>query len=105
MGSSIIPERTVGNLVVKNKVGELFLDCPSPVRFSIIVQDEVGKKHFEETTQHPAGQHTLTFHFEDLPSGTYNAWIEAEGKTYLRPFTIPPSDNPGFLGRVVQLFS
>ena len=61
---------------------------PSDTKISMIILDKMGRTHWEKKVDIPEGHSSLELDLSKLEPGTYNAWIEAGGKTYIRSIAI-----------------
>lgn len=105
MGSNIIQRDIhIGEIQLNGKKANLTVDCGQASRFSMIVQNKDGRPVIEETMQLNSGEQDLSFDFSSLKNGDYNAWIEADGKTFIRSFSIETDDDGGFLEKMKKLF-
>lgn len=60
---------------------------------SIIIQDELGRVRVEKKYNLDAGSHLLTFGTSNLSPGSYKAWIDVNGKTYIRSIVVEGASN------------
>jgi len=63
---------------------------------AFILCDELGKTHYEKNFKLKRGSNTLDLHLPDLKKGKYNAWIQVQGKTFLRKLAIEKESPKGF---------
>jgi hypothetical protein len=106
MGSNFIQKDThIGTFQINDKTANLPIDCSQDCRFSMIVQNKDGQPQLEENAQLEAGEQVLTFDLSRLKNGSYDAWIEVDGKTFIRNFTIETGEEDGFFNKMKKLFS
>lgn len=70
---------------------------------ALILCDEKGKAHFEKNYKLSRGINNLTLQFPDLKKGNYNAWIQIQGKTFLRKLNIEKKATKGLFGTFGKL--
>ena len=106
MGSNIIQKEThIGPFQIIGTNANLPVDCSQSCRFSMIVQNKDGQPQLEENAQLEAGEQVLSFDLSRLKKGNYDAWIELDGKTFIRNFTIEADEEAGFFNKMKKLFS
>ena len=79
---------------IENQGGEssslAILSCEmiNDADMAFILCDELGKTHYEKNFKLKRGRNTLDLNLPDLKKGKYNAWIQVQGKTFLRKLDI-----------------
>ena len=72
----------------ENKQASLSCEILKKSNLSLRLFDQYGYTRQKEDFQVKKGQNNLELDCSGLEAGDYSAWIELEGKTYLRGFSI-----------------
>lgn len=83
----------IGGIVRKT---HLTYDTPISSPLSIIILDNEGRTHWNRQFDLPAGKGELELDLSGLKKGFYNAWIEVNGKTFIRNLSIESEETGGF---------
>jgi hypothetical protein len=71
---------------------------------SLLLQTKSGVIRLKRKFNVLKGWSVLELKFPRLASGTYDAWIEVEGKTFIRHLVVPGSLQTNLLDKIKNLF-
>lgn len=71
-----------------NDPATLICNLPTGTELSLILQDEMGRSWMDKRFKVPAGKTELDLGLPKLSPGRYNAWIEVNGETFIRPLVV-----------------
>ena len=89
----------IGEIKTKGEVNLPSLSCEmiNDAEMALILCDELGKTHYEKSFKLKRGANNLNLNLPDLKKGKYNAWIEIQGKTFLRKLYVEKEASKSFL--------
>lgn len=93
----------IGELSYEEDRSQLFLPCETKkeAMMNIVICDKRGKSVCKKTVHLNVGKSLVSLDCSSIKEGQYNAWIEVNGKTYLRHLSVlgSPSE-PDLLSRI-----
>lgn len=80
----------IGELSFEGDRSQLFLPCETKkeAMMNIVICDKRGKSVCKKTINLDAGKSLVSLDCSSIKEGQYNAWIEVNGKTYLRQLSV-----------------
>ena len=80
----------VGEIVLTPNYLNIQISCflPEPANVTVIIQDNIGRPRCDERFLLSEGHQLIDIDVSHLGQGTYNAWIDILGQTFIRSFYI-----------------
>ncbi len=103
-----VVQQLIGDLKVisqADKKVSLSYDVPKNGRLSIVIQDQLGRPHFDKIFSISKDRHQLMFSLAALAPGEYHAWITFGEKTAIRALSIPQTKGGFNFRSWMNLFS
>ncbi|MEO1263352.1 MAG: hypothetical protein AAFZ15_31370 [Bacteroidota bacterium] len=76
---------------------------PEPAELSLLLLDEKGRVYLRKNELLPSGKNLLEINLDNLGTGSYRAWIEWNGKNFIRPLTIVRPPDPSWFQRLKEM--
>ncbi len=93
----------IGELSYEEDRSQLFLPCETKknAMMNIVICDRRGKSVIKKSINLNSGKSLVSLDCASIKEGHYNAWIELNGKTYLRHLAVSGSEpQTDFLSRI-----
>lgn len=79
-------------------------NVPVKTRVAIVILKEFGFNDFEHALYLDESNSTCQLSLPNLESGSYNAWIEVNGRTYIRQLRVENKSKGTWVGKIGRLF-
>ena len=100
---------TIGEIILSDRTGNsVLLECKTEAEMlvSIIVMDRLGRSMLEYKSTLSPSDSSIALPVSKLDPGTYHAWIDAGGQTFIRNIVVEgKAEGAGFLRQFTRFFS